>query len=103
MTTAMPAVKGPSLEEVLRGVPPEKLDQPCQDEHLCEVARHVTDWPSLAPLLEIDNPNRDAADRPSTTPTVLSRLGYLRGGCNSLISKVKQTPIDHITRHTSIQ
>ncbi len=47
------AEKELSLEEVLRGVPPEKLDQPCQDEHLCDVARHVTDWPSLAPLLGI--------------------------------------------------
>ncbi len=47
------AEKEPSLEEVLRGVPPEKLDQPCQDKHLCEVTRHVTDWPYLAPFLGI--------------------------------------------------
>ncbi len=47
------AEKGPSLEEVLRGVPPEKLDQPCTDEHLCEVARHVTGWLIISPLLGI--------------------------------------------------
>ncbi len=47
------AKKEPSLEKVLRGVPPETLDQPCQEEHLCEVARHITDWLILAPLLGI--------------------------------------------------
>ncbi len=47
------AEKGPSLEELLKDVPPQKLDQPCQDKHLCQVARHVTDWPFLAPFLGI--------------------------------------------------
>ncbi len=54
------AEKEPSLEEVLRGVPPEKLDQPCQDKHLCEVTRHVTDWPYLAPFLGISTAEMEA-------------------------------------------
>ena len=40
----------PSLE-VLNNVPPEKLDQPCKDEHLCEIALSITDWQSIAPYL----------------------------------------------------
>ena len=40
----------PSLE-VLNNVPPEKLDQPCKDEHLCEIALYITDWQSIAPYL----------------------------------------------------
>ena len=40
----------PSLE-VLNNVPPEKLDQPCKDEHLCELALSITNWQSIAPFL----------------------------------------------------
>ena len=40
----------PSLE-VLNNVPPEKLDEPCKDEHLCKIALSITDWQSIAPFL----------------------------------------------------
>ena len=40
----------PSLE-LLKDVPPEKLDEPCKDEHLCEIALSITDWQSIAPFL----------------------------------------------------
>ena len=40
----------PSLE-LLKDVPPEKLDEPCKDEHLCEMALYITDWQSIAPFL----------------------------------------------------
>ena len=40
----------PSLE-VLSNVPPEKLDEPCKDEHLCKIALSITDWQSIAPFL----------------------------------------------------
>ena len=46
MTTAAK----PSLE-LLKDVPPEKLDEPCKDEHLCEIALSITDWQSIAPFL----------------------------------------------------
>lgn len=45
-----------SLEEALGDAPPEKLDQPCQDKHLCLVAREITNWPFLAPFLGIKAP-----------------------------------------------
>ncbi len=50
----------PSLEEVLGDIPPEKLDQPCQDKHLCEIAGEITNWPILAPFLEIKAPEVEA-------------------------------------------
>ena len=37
--------------EVLKDVPHEKLEQPCKDEHLCEIALSITDWQSIAPFL----------------------------------------------------
>ena len=40
----------PSLE-VLKNVPPKKLDQPCSDEHISKLALYITDWQSLAPFL----------------------------------------------------
>ena len=44
---------GQSLKDILRDTDPGKLDQPCRDEHLCQVARHITDWPYLAPFMGI--------------------------------------------------
>ena len=43
----------PSLDDLLRGVPPDKLNQPCSDEHLCEIALDITEWQSIAPLLGV--------------------------------------------------
>ncbi len=54
------AARCPSLEEVLGDIPPEKLDQPCQDKHLCLVAREITNWPFLAPFLGIKAPEVEA-------------------------------------------
>ncbi len=49
------ATKCPSAldDEDLGDIPPEKVDQPCQDKHLCQVAREITNWPFLAPFLGI--------------------------------------------------
>jgi len=41
----------PSLEELLKDVPPVKLNQPCKDECLCELALSITNWQSIAPFL----------------------------------------------------
>ncbi len=56
----MAARAGPSLEEILGDTPPEKLDQPCRDRHLCRVAREITNWPFLAPFLGIKAPEVEA-------------------------------------------
>ena len=41
----------PSLEDLLKVVAPEKLDQPCRHEHLCEIALSITRWKSIVPFL----------------------------------------------------
>ena len=41
----------PSLEDLLKDVPPEKLDQSCRDDHLCAIALSVTEWRSISPFL----------------------------------------------------
>ena len=41
----------PSLEELLQDVPPAKLNQPCRDKYLCELALSITNWQSIAPFL----------------------------------------------------
>ena len=37
--------------ELLKDVPPEKLDQPCSDEHISKLALYIADWQSIAPFL----------------------------------------------------
>ena len=56
----------PSLEDILKDVPPEKLDQPCRDEHLSDIALSITEWKSIAPFLgltkaEEENIEKDCA------------------------------------------
>ncbi len=53
------AEEKPPLEEILRDIPAEKLDQPCKDRHLCLIARHIPDWPALAPYLRIRRAEED--------------------------------------------
>ena len=48
-----------TLVELLKDTPPEKLDQPCQDELLCQISRHITDWPYLAPFMGISKPEEE--------------------------------------------
>ena len=43
----------PSLEELLEGIDPSRLSQPCKDHHLSEVALHITEWQCIAPFLRL--------------------------------------------------
>ena len=43
----------PSLEELLEGIDPSRLSQPCKDHHLSEVALHITEWRCIAPFLRL--------------------------------------------------
>ena len=40
-----------SLDELTKSVPPEKLNQPCSDVHLLEIALSISNWRSIAPFL----------------------------------------------------
>ena len=43
----------PSLEELLEGIDPSRLSQPCKDHHLSEVALNITEWQCIAPFLRL--------------------------------------------------
>ena len=43
----------PSLEELLEGIDPNRLSQPCKDHHLSEVALNITEWQCIAPFLRL--------------------------------------------------
>ena len=53
----------PSLEDLLKDVPPEKLDEPCRDDHLSELALSVTEWQSIAPNLELSEAEEEDIER----------------------------------------
>ena len=44
-----------SLDELTKSVPRQKLNQPCADEHLLEIALSIDDWRSTAPFLGLEN------------------------------------------------
>ena len=52
----------PSLE-LLKGV--EKLNQPCRDHHLIELASSVTNWQSIAPFLGLNKPQIEEIEKDS--------------------------------------
>ena len=41
----------PSLEDILKDIPRQKLNQPCRNDHLGKIALSLTDWQSIAPFL----------------------------------------------------
>ena len=45
------SVTSTSMNKLLKNVPSRKLDQPCKDDHLSEVALSITEWRSIAPFL----------------------------------------------------
>ena len=73
----MNSAERPSLEDLLKDVSPEKLDQPCRDGHLCETALSVTRWKSIAPFLgltkaEEENIEKDCGENET------QKIGMLR-------------------------
>ena len=67
----------PYLEDLLKDVPCEKLDQPCRDVHLSEIALSVTKWKSIAPYLglteaEEENIEKDCGENET------QKIGMLR-------------------------
>ena len=50
----------PTMEEVFKNVDLEKLNEPCKDEHLNELALSIKDWPSIAPFLGLTEAEESA-------------------------------------------
>lgn len=74
-----------SLESLLRTVPSTKLNKPCKDEHLCEIARSITDWQSIAPHLKLTEADQDEVehDHHKTTAQKIAMLRKWRQKCGS--------------------
>ena len=66
----------PSLEDLLKDIPPEKLNQPCRDDHLSEIALSITDWQSIAPFLGLTEAEIEEieGDRAKTRPQKIAML-----------------------------
>ena len=67
----------PSLEDLLQDVPPEKLDQPCRDEHLSKIALSITDWQSIAPFLGLTEAD-EVIIRHDYPNWITQKIGMLR-------------------------
>ena len=76
VTPVLEVIVKPSLAELLKDVPPEKLDQPCRHNHLCEIALSVTDWQSIAPFLGLTEAEVEEIERDLTT-TKAQKTGML--------------------------
>ena len=68
----------PSLEELLRGVAPEKLDQPCRDDHLSEIALSLTDWQSMVPFLGLSEVDEEEIMSRYPHQLVAQKIAMLR-------------------------
>ena len=68
----------PSLEELLRGVAPEKLDQPCRDDHLSEIALSLTDWQSMAPFLGLTEVDEEEITSRYPHQLIAQKIAMLR-------------------------
>ena len=67
----------PSLEDLLKGVPPEKLNQPCRDDHLSEIALSVTEWRSISPFLGLTEAD-EAVIQHDYPESITRKIGMLR-------------------------
>ena len=73
----MKSAERPSLKDLLKDIPPQKLDQPCRDDHLSEIALSITRWKSIAPFLgltkaEEENIEKDCGENET------QKIGMLR-------------------------
>ena len=73
-----PALAGrPSLEDLLKDIPPEKLDQPCRDDHLSEIALSITRWKSIAPFLRLTEAEEENIEK-DCGENETQKIGMLR-------------------------
>jgi len=81
----MAGIQEPSLESLLSTVPSTKLNKPCKNEHLCEIARSITDWQSIAPHLKLIEADQEEIvhDHHKITAQKIAMLRKWRQKCGS--------------------
>ena len=67
----------PSLEDLLKDIPCEKLNQPCRDVHLSEIALSVTKWKSIAPYLGLTEAEEENIEK-NCGENETQKIGMLR-------------------------
>ena len=67
----------PSLEDLLKDIPCEKLDQPCRDVHLSEMALSITKWKSIAPYLGLTEAEEENIEK-NCGENETQKIGMLR-------------------------
>ncbi len=67
-----------NLGDLLRDVPPHKLDQPCSDEHLRDIALSITEWQTIAPFLELSEVDEEGIKCKYPHLLIRQNLGMLR-------------------------
>ncbi len=77
----MAALPDPSLDETLRGVAAEKLDQKCSRDDLNEISKSLTRWPEVSPFLgltEADEEDVSAKSDRAVSGLTRERVNVLR-------------------------
>ena len=67
----------PSLKDLLKDIPRQKLNQPCRDDHLSEIALSVTKWKSIAPYLGLTEAEEENVER-NCRENETQKIGMLR-------------------------
>ena len=67
----------PSLEDLLKDIPRQKLNQPCRDDHLSKIALSLTDWQSIAPFLGLTEADEEEIKRDYSN-TKTQKIAMLR-------------------------
>ena len=67
-----------SLDELTNSVPRQKLNQPCADEHLLEIALSISNWRSIAPFLGVDEVLVDAIETKNPKDLLAQTIAMLR-------------------------
>ena len=67
----------PSLEDLLKDIPLQKLNQPCRDDHLSKIALSLTDWQSVAPFLGLTEADEEEIRRDYSN-TKTQKIAMLR-------------------------
>lgn len=58
----------PSLDWLLKEIPPAALERPCTNDNFCNLARDITDWKELAPFLGLNEVDENLIEEHSTSP-----------------------------------
>ena len=64
----MAGVQLPSLDSLLKEIPPATLERPCTNDHFCNLALVITDWKELAPFLGLSEVDENLIEEHSTSP-----------------------------------